>query len=41
MALADGDYHPDEARAIGTIATAFDVPSHELQTIFDSVAGRR
>ena len=41
MALADGDYHPDEARAIGTIATAFDVPSHELQTIFDSEAGRR
>jgi tellurite resistance protein len=41
MALSDGDYHPAEARAIGTIATAFDVLSDELQLIFDSVAGRR
>ena len=41
MALCDGAYDPAEARAIGTIATAFDVLSDELQTIFDSVASRR
>jgi len=41
MALADGEYAPAEARAIGMIATAFDVHSDELQTIFDRVASQR
>jgi tellurite resistance protein len=41
MALADGAYHPNEARAIETIATALDISGRELQELFDSVAGRR
>jgi tellurite resistance protein len=41
MALADGDYADTEARAIGIIATAFDVPSDELQQIFDAIAKPR
>ena len=41
MALSDGQYAPEEARAIGMIATAFDVPSHELDHIFDSITSRR
>jgi tellurite resistance protein len=41
MALADGAYHPNEARAIGTIATALDISGRELQELFDSIAGRR
>ncbi|HXU69555.1 MAG TPA: TerB family tellurite resistance protein [Polyangia bacterium] len=41
MALADGKYAPEEARAIETIATAFDVLFAELQTIYDGVASQR
>ena len=41
MALADGAYHPLEARAIETIATALDISGRELQELFDSIAGRR
>jgi tellurite resistance protein len=41
MALCDGDYHPSEARAIGAIATAFDVHSGELQRIFDALTDAR
>ena len=41
MALCDGEYADSEAHAIGVIAYAFDVPSEELQAIFDAVAARR
>ena len=39
MALCDGNYAPEEAQAIGAIAYVFDVPSSEVQAIYDAVAG--